>query len=126
MGEVARRQSRMPSSARKATLAKALPAPPDTIAVWLKVAARGRPIHLTEMLEELAGPDFTMDMCRESARLLPEKQDQYSAHWYCRFSRSPADELADLRLLDRLTRAGFHILRFDSSGGDRPAILTAD
>jgi len=110
-------QSRSPSQAR-ATRPEALPAPPDTIAVWLKVVVRGRPIHLTELIADLAAPEFTIDTCRESARLLPEKKDRYSAHWYCRFSQSPRDELADLRLLDRLTRAGFHILRFDSTGGD--------
>lgn len=97
---------------------KALPAPPETIAVWLKVTARGRPLRLQELLADLAGPEFTIDTCRESARLLPDRAEMYSAHWYCRFSRAPHDELADLRLLNRLTRAGFHILRFDSQGGD--------
>ena len=104
---------------QRGTRTKALPAPPETIAVWLKVTtARGRPLRLQELLADLAGPEFTLDTCRESARLLPDRAEIYSAHWYCRFSRAPHDELADLRLLNRLTRAGFHILRFDSQGGD--------
>lgn len=97
---------------------KALPAPPETIAVWFKVTAKARPLRLQDLLAALAGPEFTVETCRESARLLPDRAEMYSAHWCCRFSRAPNDELADLRLLNRLTRAGFHILRFDSQGGD--------
>lgn len=94
---------------------KALPTPPDVIAVWLRITAAARPRHLTALLGELAEPDFTLDSCRESARLTAEGDDHYSAHWYCRFSRGKRDEFADLRLLKRLTGAGFHILRFDGA-----------
>lgn len=104
-----------PPPARRIARPEALPPPPDVIGVWLRVTSAARPFDLPAFLGGLAGPDFTLDGCRESARLSREGDDRYSAHWYCRFSRRKRDEFAALRLLKRLTGAGFHVLRFDAA-----------
>ena len=88
---------------------------PETVSVWLDVKSLARPPRMQALLGELAEPDFYLDSCRESARVAPERSDCYEAHWYCRFTRGASDDFADLRLLKRLTGAGFHVLRFESS-----------
>lgn len=95
---------------------KALPVPPERVSVWLRVTAAARPDDLVGFLRELAAPDFAIESCRESARLTPVQSDRYSAHWNCRFLTSNHDPFAGIRLLKRLTEAGFHILRFDGAG----------
>lgn len=87
------------------------------IAVWLRVKSARRPQRMAVYLNELAEPDFTLDACRESA---PPgvAAGGYRAHWYCRFARAARDEFAALRLLKRLTGAGFDVLHYDAASPD--------
>lgn len=98
-----------------AAVGKTLPGPRRSITIWLRVGAAKRPDGLGQLLADIGGPDFELERCRESALLSAEGAGHYSAHWCCRFSRNTQDELDDLRLLKRLTQAGFHILRFDGA-----------
>ena len=89
----------------------------DSVAIWLQITASRRPGNLAACLGELSEPDFFLDTCRESAVLATEsgRDHDYAAHWYCRFTRVARDEFADVRLLKRLTGAGFKILQFDTA-----------
>lgn len=86
----------------------------EDIAVWLAVHASARPRRMARYLGELAGPDFALEACRESARPAAGADGDYHAHWYCRFTPRARDSFAAVRLLKRLTGAGFDVLRFDA------------
>lgn len=103
-------------NASPGTAVKALPTPPERISVWLRVTGASRPENLVEFLRNLAAPDFELESGHESARLTPSESGRYSAHWNCRFLTSSHDPFSGIRLLKRLTEAGFHILRFDGAG----------
>lgn len=90
--------------------------PPDTVDVWFRVTASHRPENLADFLGALAQPEFTLEACREAACLISTQADRYSAHWNCRFAGASHNALASIRLLKRLTEAGFHIMRFDGAG----------
>lgn len=87
----------------------------ECIAVWLTIKSAHRPRRMPVFLNELAEPDFTLDACRESADRCATGECAYCAQWYCRFARAARDEFAPLRLLKRLTGAGFDVLRYDAA-----------
>lgn len=86
----------------------------DGVIVWLAVRAADKPRRMTFFLGELAGPDFDLEACRESARLGGGANGDYRAHWYCRFAPRARDNFAPVRLLKRLTGAGFNVLRYEA------------
>jgi len=104
-----------PARTRKPPDPHIAPVVPATVSVWLDVKSVSRPEQMRAFLGALAEPDFYLDSCRESARIAPERKDRYEAHWYCLFTRAARDDFADLRLLKRLTGAGFRVIRFESA-----------
>lgn len=94
----------------------------NAVEIWFEVCAVSPPRRLPQRITTLTEPDFRIGDIDESARI-EEPGGSYRAHWRCLcLARRSLDEFAALRLLKRLTGAGFRILRFDNSpldGGAR-------
>lgn len=111
-----------PSTATAAVRARARIPAADDLDVWLLVAAPGRPRSTPRLIAELAGPEYRLASGVESARL-EDRSERYRAHWRCRFeANGDGDEFSALRLLKRLTGAGFRVLRFDAVAADLPGL----
>lgn len=87
----------------------------NAVEVWFEVRADRPPRGLPQRITTLTEPDFQVGNIDESARI-EVPGGSYRAHWRCRcLARRALDEFAALRLLKRLTGAGFRILRFDNA-----------
>ncbi len=95
------------------------------ITVWLYVATPQRSNRLRAFLRELAAPDFALEACGESARLDTEPHGKYRAHWHCSFLPRRHDAFAVVRLLKRLTGAGFDVLGYQADPDPLPLTRAA-
>lgn len=90
----------------------------DAVEIWFEVRADSPPRRLPQRITALTEPDFQVHDIDESSRI-EVPGGSYRAHWRCRcLAQRALDEFAALRLLKRLTGAGFRILRFDNAPRD--------